>query len=207
MQERLQEIVFKNPTRIALILTTMILSSQHDKSRCLQCIRFLPQLRQRMRHIDLEHRSCKDCREKNTTSALLLFPKVWFANKWDNEKMFFFFSKSIFWRLLPWSKSFLLLWVTLSITIFVIKRNIVSRWLPKYLKQWRLFVDSAILHWPWLYYQPYLLCQPSINISSPEHFVDQPWNQKHAGWWYQSTKKKSSLELEKLLTNIFKKND
>ena len=39
--------------------------------------------------------------------------------------------------------------------------------------------------------------------------MDQPWNQKHAGWWYQtliqSTKKKSLFELKKLLINIVKK--
>ena len=149
MQERLQEIVFKNPTRNALILTTMILSSGHDKSRCLQCTRFLPQLRQRMRHIDLKHRSCKDCREKNTTSALLLFPKVWFAI-WNNEKMYFSSFRNNFLTITTLIEILLLLWVTL--TILAIKRNIVSRWLPKYLKQWRLFVDSAILHRPWLYW-------------------------------------------------------
>ena len=37
MKEYLQEIVFKNPTTTALILTTMILSSTHDSSRCLPC--------------------------------------------------------------------------------------------------------------------------------------------------------------------------
>ena len=40
--------------------------------------------------------------------------------------------------------------------------------------------------------------------------MDQPWNQKHAGWWYQtliqSTKKKSSFALYiKLLLNVVNK--
>ena len=116
----------------------------------------------------------------NTAAAKIAEKKIQLQHCYSSQKFglptnetmrrcFFFFSKSIFWRLLPWSKSFLLLWVSLSITIFVIKRNIMSRWLPKYLKQWRLFVDSAILHRPWLYYQPYLLDlkrNPYVNLQS-----------------------------------------
>ena len=75
------------------------------------------------------------------------------------------------------------------------------------------FVDFAILHRPWLTTwppgfkeKPHVNCQPSINISTPEHFVDQFWIQKHAGWWYQSTKKKSSFALYiKLLLNVVNK--
>ena len=82
---------------------------------------------------------------KNTQLAPLPFPKVWFAT-WNNEKMFFRLNQ------LPWSKSFLLLWVIrliFPLTILAIKRSIVSRWLPKYLKRWRLFVDFFILYRPW----------------------------------------------------------
>ena len=82
---------------------------------------------------------------KNTQLAPLPFPKVWFAT-WNNEKMFFVWINYLDWN--PSSCYELFGWF-FPLTILAIKRSIVSRWLPKYLKRWRLFVDFSILYRPW----------------------------------------------------------
>ena len=162
MQERLQEIVFKNPTRTALILTTMILSSGHDSSLYLQCIRYLHQLA-----------AAQIAKKKYTTLAPLLFPIVWFAI-WNNEKMIFSLLNQLFGDYYLDRNPFSYYELFGLHPPHLIWRGTVYQddCQPK-----QFFVDFAILHWPWLTIgHPGFKKKPHFNLQSTFlFFVDHLW--------------------------------
>ena len=150
---------------------------------------------------------------KNTQLAPLPFPKVWFAT-WNNEKMFFVWinyldrNPSSCYELFGWF---------FPLTILAIKRSIVSRWLPKYLKHWRLFCGfchlistlTVLITLP-----PGFKEKPHVNLQSTILLRNMSWinhetrntQDDDIKLWFKAPKRNRYLNLKTFLS-ILSKND